>query len=246
MRRPAASLIVLLAILFAGCESGSNIAGFWDDVDVTVTEDNFNITQDRFAQFAELLVQAPEEEAVEALNPLFDKLLENEVDYIIYTQWMEYAFQNYNSPCRNPVLFEAVVERTEADGILAPEEVERLKGLVAIDKYNRAGEPCTLPDGVTPEGNTLYLVLNLDCRTCRQALAALAETHPDAAHVALCFGWSPVPDVTGWQYLKPEGMKDWFDLEAAPFWFLTDKEGRIEIPYSLEFEAPQFATPESL
>ncbi|MBR5905812.1 MAG: DUF5106 domain-containing protein [Bacteroidales bacterium] len=246
MRRPAVSLIVLLAILFAGCKSGSNIAGFWDDVDVTVTEDNFSITQDRFAQFAELLVQAPEDEAIEALNPLFDKLLDNEVDYIIYTQWMEYAFLNYASPCRNSGLFEAVVERIEADGILAPEEVERLKGLVAIDKYNRAGEPCTLPDGITPEGNTLYLVLNLDCRTCRQALAALAETHPEAAHVALCFGWSPVPDIPGWQYLKPEGMKDWFDLEAAPFWFLTDKDGRIDIPYSLEFEAPQFATPESL
>lgn len=244
MRRQSAYLIALLAILFTGCTGGNGIATFWDNVDVTVTEDNYDSTQDRFAQFAELLVKAPLPEAADALEPLFCKLRGNEVDYIIYSQWMEYAFHNYFSPCRNPEIFGAVVKHISDDGILSEDEVERLQNISAQDRFNNPGEPCTLPRGIEPAGNTLYLVLNLDCRTCRQALASLAGAHPEAAHVALCFGWSPAPDVPGWEYLKPEGMNEVFELDAAPFWFLTAADGTVEIPYSMEFEPQTFATPE--
>ncbi|MBQ2228793.1 MAG: hypothetical protein II424_00100 [Bacteroidales bacterium] len=89
-------------------------------------------------------------------------------------------------------------------------------------------------------------MLNLDCRTCLQSLAAMAEEHPEAEHIALCFGWGPTPEVPGWTYLKPDGINDIFELDAAPFWFFTDADGTVQIPYSAEGEAPQFATPQAL
>ena len=159
---------------------------------------------------------------------------------------MESAFHNYMSPCRNPDLFGEAVEHFAADSILSREEVERLRGLAAQDRFNRPGEPCTVPDGAEAAGPALYLVLNLDCRTCLQSLAALAGEHPEAEHIALCFGWNPVPEVPGWKYLKPEGMNDIFELEAAPFWFLTTADGKVDIPYSMDFKVPEFATPEAL
>ncbi len=243
MSRRAAYVIVMLSILLAGCNNRSILAGFWDDAGLTVTEDNYYEVQDRFARFAELLTEAPAPEAAEALESLFDKLQGNEVDYIIYSEWMEYAFHNYYSPCRNIALFGTAVRRIESDGILSPEEVGHLRKLEALDRLNRAGDRCTLPEGAEAEGPALYLVLDLDCRTCREALAGLAGTHPEAEHIALCFGYSPIPDIPGWKYLRPEGLQDIFELEAAPFWFLTDADGTVLSTYSTEFKAPEFATP---
>lgn len=244
MMRKATILSVMLALLLTGCNGSGKLSGFWDNADVTVTEENYTQVQDRFAEFAELLAAKPE--AVESLNPLFDKLKDNEVDYIIYTQWMEYAFHNYFSPCRNPAIFDAVVERIAADAILSAEETERMQKLAAQDWFNHTGDPCKLPEGVKAEGPALFLILNLDCRTCQQSLQALSNIHPEAAHIALCYGWSPAPSVPGWEYLKPEGMEEIFELEAAPFWFLTAADGTVEIPYSMEFEPQSFATPETL
>ena len=234
MKHPASYLFAILALMLAGCNGVSKLTGFWNDADVTVSPETFNSAQDRFAEFAELLVKAPETEAAEALEPLFEKIRVNESDYFIYTEWMESAFHNYFSPCRNAGIFETVVNRLEADGILEPEEVARLQKLAAQDRLNRPGEPCTVPEEAVADGPALYLVLNLDCRTCLQSLEALAGVHPEAEHIALCFGYTRLPSVPGWKYLKPEGLNDIFELDAAPFWFLTGADGTVEIPYSAE------------
>ena len=246
MIRRIAYFIPLLAVLLAGCNNGSKLASFWDDVDVTVTESNFQSAQDRFAQFAELLVAAPRQEALDALNDLIDRLQDNEVNYIIYAEWIESALHNYLSPCRNPELFKAAVERFAAEGTLGKDEIARLQSLTVKDAYNGKGQPCTLPEGVEPQGNALYLVLNLDCRSCLEALSALSVKHPEAAHIALCFGYGRIPELPGWTYLRPEGMQDIFELEAAPFWFLTASDGTVETPYSLDIVPQGFANPEAL
>lgn len=246
MRLLAICLTVFLAVLVAGCKNNSGIAGFWDDLDVTITEANYQSSQDRFAGFAELLLDASADEAEAAVDALFDKLTGNEVDYIIYSQWMESAFHNYFSPCRNYEIFDDFVARVARDGILSDEEVERLENLATQDKFNIPGEPCLLPGGIEPQGNTLYLVLNLDCRTCLQWLEGLAGTHPETAHVALCFGYSRIPEVSGWTYLKPDGMDKVFELEAAPFWFLTAADGTIDTPYSIDVQVPEYANPQAL
>ena len=77
MRLRGTYLIVMLAILISACKCATMLSSFWDDEDVTVTEDNYYSKQDRFAQFAELLEDAPVTEATDALEPLFNKLLGN-------------------------------------------------------------------------------------------------------------------------------------------------------------------------
>ena len=77
MRKAATYLALVLAILLTGCNGGNKLTGFWDDVDVTVTEDNYSDTQDRFAQFAELLACAPAAKADVALESLFGKIKQN-------------------------------------------------------------------------------------------------------------------------------------------------------------------------
>ena len=236
---------IALVLLLAACNAGGGLRDYWKD-GIRVSEDNYTQAEDRFASFAELLVAAPPAEASNALDDLLERMKEDEVSYYIYSDWIESAFHNYFSPCRNPDIFGKAVERFAGDGILSAETVERLQALAAQDQFNRPGSKCTLPQGVQASGATLWLVLNLDCRTCLQSLAAMAGEHPEAEHIALCFGWGPVPEASGWTYLKPEGMGDIFELEAAPFWFLTDADGTVQIPYSAEGEAPQFATPQTL
>ena len=244
MRHTLTSLISMLALLISACNGGSELAGYWGEEGVTVTESNYRETQDRFARFAELLVAAPQEEAADALGDLFKRLRDDEVAYFVYAEWIEAAFHNYFSPCRNTELFDVAVRHFSSDGILGKEEVARLQKLSAMDKLNLRGERCTLPEGASADGPALYLVLDLDCRTCLQSLAAMADVHPEAEHIALCFGYSRTPEVPGWKYLRPDGMKDIFELAAAPFWFLTDAEGTVSIPYSMEFETPKYASPE--
>ncbi len=244
MPRVFLSIAVSTVILLAGCTGTGEVRGFWKDIDITVTEDNYRSSQDRFAQYAELLVAAPQKEAAGALGELFKKLRTDEVSYYVYSEWMESAFHNYFSPCRNADLFGVAVSHFASDGILSKEEVARLQKLAAMDKLNRTGKPCTVPEGAEAGGSALYLVLDLDCRTCLQSLAAMSEAYPEAEHIALCFGYSRTPEVPGWKYLRPDGMEDIFELAAAPFWFLTDEHGKVTIPYSKEYEAPQFASPQ--
>ena len=244
MRRTLTYLIAVLALIVSACNNGSGLAGYWDEEGVSVTESNYRETQDRFARFAELLVAAPADEATSALDDLFSRLKDDEVAYYVFSEWMEGAFHNYLSPCRNAGLFATAVGHLAEDGVVSKEEVARLRKLVEMDKFNRPGDHCTVPDGAEADGAALYLVLDLDCRTCLQSLAAMAEVHPEAEHIALCFGYSRTPEVPGWKYLRPEGMKDFFEIAAAPFWFLTDADGIVTIPYSMEYEAPQFASPQ--
>ena len=236
---------IALILLLAACNAGGRLRGYWKD-GITVTENNYSQVEERFARFAEFLVAAPPGQAAEALDDLFDRIKEDEVSYYIYSDWIESAFHNYFSPCRNPDIFRKAAERFAEDGILNIETVERLQALAAQDQLNRQGGPCTVPDEAKTEGPTLYLVLNLDCRTCLQSLAALSGEYPEAEHIALCFGYNQIPEVSGWKYLKPEGLDEIFELEAAPFWFLTAADGTIQIPYSGEFNAPGFANPEDL
>lgn len=236
----------MLALLVAACTSDPGITGFWDGLDLGVTSDNYSQAEDRFAGFAELALDAPEEDAELALDKLLDRLAdEDEVAYYIYAGWMASAFQNYYSPCRSTGLFAHCVERFTSDGILDERELSQMQRLAALDRLNLPDEPCTLPEGVELQGRTLYLVLDLDCRGCREALQALTHTEPDAAHVALCFGWSPLPETAGWTCLKPDGMKDIFLTEAAPFWFVVGADGIVRTGYSVIDEQPDFALPQS-
>lgn len=239
------SAVLAFAVLACSCTSGSNIDRFWDGKDITVTESNYSEAQDRFADFAELLVQAPPAKASAALDKLLDKLSSDEVSYYVYSEWMVSAFHSLLSPCRNSALFAKCAERFSSDGIMTESEYLPLVHLSGKDMLNHAGGECTLPELADADGNpvslnpgeeTLILVVNLDCATCVSALNALSDK--PGRHIALCFGFTPAPVVDGWEYYYPEALDEVFDLDAAPFWFMVGADGRVSIPYA---SAPEFS-----
>lgn len=253
MKTKSLSIIASVALLCAGCSGDSGVSGFWNKVDPTVTEENYGDAQDRFADFAELLSTTSLKDATKALDKLMDKLSSDEVSYLVYSDWMVAAFHSLLSPVRNPELFSKCTSRFSKDGIMNESQYAPLVELAVKDKLNAVGSACTLPllknvqgepFALKPGEETLFAVINLDCATCVAALNALSDK--PGRHVALCFGRTPAPEIPGWEYFYSDLMDDCFDLDAAPFWFTADGNGRISIGYS---SAPEykdsFATPQN-
>ena len=139
--KKTAELILCLALL-AGCQA-SGIRGYWKNV--PLLDNDIEASQDRFAQFAELAVDAPEEDALAAMDLLFDRLVQDTVAYYIYSEWLQSAFYSPLSPCRNPLLYDKAVERIVADGILNTDECEPFLRTREWLQYNREGEKATVP-----------------------------------------------------------------------------------------------------
>ncbi|MBO4475586.1 MAG: hypothetical protein J5737_02515 [Bacteroidales bacterium] len=244
--------VAILALIVSCCTSTSGVAGYWQKHDVTVTESNYREAEDCFAEFAELAATAPLEEGLAALDTLFNHLLADGVSYYVYSEWMVSAFHSILSPCRNPVLFAKAVERLSSDGIMSRGEVAPLMELAAKDMLNAPGSPCTLPELTDADGSpapwspgseTVFVLVNLDCATCVGALNALGGEPGE--HVALCYGRTPAPEISGWEYRYSNRLGEIFDLEAAPFWFSVDAAGKVRTAYS-PIPHKEFAIPEQL
>ena len=225
-------LLVLACILVvAGCKE-NGLTAFWDDV--PLLEENLSVSEDRFAGFAELAADVPEEEAMEALDKLFDRLQEDKVAYYVYAEWMEGAFYNFYSPCRSATLFSHVVQRIVSDGILSADECAPLQRKLDWIEVNQPGAPAMMP-GIQPDGRrTLVVVLNLGCPACREALTDLASQPEwaDVRRVALCCGHGPSPDAPGWEYAYPEHAASVFDLDMTPAYFVVAPSGLVEQSYT--------------
>lgn len=231
------ALAVLLAVLSAGC-SHRGVAAFWDGVDVSVSAENFNAAQERFADFAELAVASPLNESVKGLDALFDRLSGDEVSYYIYEEWIEGAFYTLLSPCRNPDIFDAAAARMLSDG--KPGDLqERIASLRHWNSLNREGSACSLPPLTAPDGTPVevpggqdctVLVVDVSCRTCTAALSS--PVYGEGRRIAVCFGGKLLPDVPGWEYCFCPTVRDWFDTESAPFWFTVAADGTVTIPYT--------------
>lgn len=238
--RPGYLILLALSLcLFSACKSSGEkakpLAGFWQDQ--PLLSEDFRASEDRFADFAERCAAAPEEEALAALDTLFDRLkAEDEVAYYIYAGWMEGAFYNPLSPCRSEALFAAAVGRIERDGILSEDECRPFQQKRRWMSLNRVGEQAVLPDGVLEDAGrrTLVLVLDLSCPSCREALTVLAadERFADYHRLAVCCGHGPLPEVPGWDYRAPGRYTDVFDIRMTPFYFLLDADGRVTAPYT--------------
>ena len=75
-----AAFFLSLALL-TGCQEAS-VKSFWITHDINL--EDIQEEEDQFASFAQLAVSSPEADALEALDILFDKLLDNEVLYYVY------------------------------------------------------------------------------------------------------------------------------------------------------------------
>ena len=232
MKAVRLSLISTLCLtILAGCHS-SGVRGFWKDV--PLVEEDLSVSENRFADFAELAVKAPAQESIEEMDALFDRLKDDEVAYYIYSEWMDAAFYNPYSPCRNAALYSKAVERMVADGVLGIDEYEPYLRNRDWINLNLKGDKALVP-GVSLDGKrTLILVLDLGCPSCRKALDkfASASKWKNVRKIAIGMGYGPEPDTAGWEFFRPQDATAVFDISITPVFFVVSPTGEVEIPYT--------------
>ena len=226
------SLIGALCLtILAGCHS-SGIRGFWKDA--PLVEENLSVCENRFADFAELAVKAPAQEAVQELDALFNRLKYDQTAYYIYAEWMDAAFYSPYSPCRNATLYSKAVERMVTDGVLTMEDCEPFIQHRDWININIKGDKAVVP-GVSLDGKrTLILVLDLGCPSCREALNSLASDKKwkGTRKVAIGMGHGPEPDTAGWEFFRPEESWAVFDIKVTPVYFVVSEDGVVETSYT--------------
>lgn len=225
-------IAVLCLALLAGCQA-SGVGDFWNTHSIDYSD--IHAAEEQFADFAELTIPAPEQDALAALDVLFDKLKQDTVAYYLYSEWMDGAFYNLLSPCRNATLYGKAVDRMVTDGILSPSEYEPYLQRREWIQYNREGTQAVVPGWVPTGTRTLVLVLDKGCPSCREALEKLsADPQWDGVKkTAVCLGFGPEPAVPGWDYLFPENGSAVFDIHLTPVYFVTAADGTVERGYTL-------------
>lgn len=223
--------IILCLVLLAGCQA-SGIRGYWNSV--PLLEEDINLSEDRFASFAERAVAAPEADALAAMDVLFDRLQQDTVAYYIYSEWVDGAFYNLLSPCRNAALYGKAVERMITDAVLQEDEYMPFLQRREWMQYNQPGAPASVPGYVSFDQRTLVLVLDLSCPSCRRALEQCASDPQWATvkRLAVCCGHGPHPTVPGWEYVFPENASAVFDLHLTPVCFVVAADGTVESGYT--------------
>ena len=238
MRLNLAAAAALLALLTFSCKSPS-VKGYWEKHTPDITD--IRAAEDEFADFAELAVKSPEEEACAEIDRLFDLLSKDEVMYYVYTEWTVTAFYSSASPCRNCPLFVHAMKRVLSDGIVDGYDAEVYERLITACQTNRVGEPLVLPELCDRTGGdvllepgqpTLFLVVDLSCPSCVKALEKMASQRPDARHVALCSGPGLLPQRDDWEFYRAIDTEKVYDAAAAPFYFIANSEAIIEVGYT--------------
>ena len=229
MRR--AVIFILCLALLMGCQA-SGIRGFWNNV--PLLEADISLSEDRFADFAELAVAAPEADALAAMDVLFDRLKQDPVAYYVYAEWVDGAFYNPLSPCRSASLYGKAVQRIVADGVLEMNECEPFLQKREWIQYNQPGAQAMVPGISSFDSRTLVLVLELSCPSCRQALERLYSDPQWAGmrHLAVCCGRGSQPDIPGWEYLSPNNPTVVFDPNVTPVYFVVAADGIVEQGYT--------------
>ena len=223
-------IAILGLALLAGCRA-ADVSTFWDSHSIDYSD--IRAAEDQFADFAELAVSAPEQEALAALDVLFDQLKRDTVGYYIYSEWMDGAFYTLLSPCRNAALYGKAVDRIVADGILESYEYEPFLQKREWIQYNQEGTKAIVPGISRFDARTLVLVLDLGCPTCREALETVAANPQwsNLKKLAVGLGYGPRPEVPGWEYLFPENGTTVFDLHMTPIYFVVAADGTVESGY---------------
>ena len=222
---------VLCLALLAGCQA-SGVGEFWNTHSIDYSD--IHAAEEQFADFAELAVAAPEEDALTALDALFDKLKQDTVAYYVYSDWMDGAFYSLLSPCRNITLYGKAVDRIVTDGILSTDECDPFLQKREWIEYNLEGTKAFVPGLSRFDTRTLVLVLDLSCPSCREALETLcADPQWDGVKkVAIGLGYGLQPDVPGWEYLFPENGTTVFDIHMTPIYFVIAADGIVERGYT--------------
>ena len=223
---------ILCLALLVGCQA-TGVGNFWNrhSIDISDIDD----AEEQFADFAELAASAPAEDALAALDVLFDKLKQDTLAYYLYSEWMDGAFYNLISPCRSASLYGKAVDRFVADGILTTDECEPFLRRREWIGYNLEGTKAIVPGLAQIDTRTLVLVLDLGCPSCREALETVsADPQWDGLRkIAVGLGYGPRPEVPDWDYLFPENGRTVFDINMTPVYFVAAADGTVEHGYTL-------------
>lgn len=225
------STVVLCLALFAGCQA-PDVSTYWNTRNIDCSD--IRAAENQFADFAELAASAPEQDALAAMDILFDKMKKDTVAYYIYSEWMDGAFYTLLSPCRSVALYSKAVDRIVADGILTASECEPFLQKREWIQYNLAGTKALVPGLAGFDTRTLVLALDLGCPSCRKALETVAADPQwdGMKKVAVCLGYGPQPAVPGWEYLSPENGSTVFDIHMTPIRFVVAADGTVESGYA--------------
>ena len=222
--------VVLCLALLSGCQA-PNVSNYWNNRSIDYSDIQF--AENQFADFAELASASNGQDALKAMDVLFDKLKKDTVAYYIYSNWMDGAFYSLLSPCRNAALYSKAVERIVADGILNMDECDPFLQRREWIQYNLKGTEAIVPGLSKTDTRTLVLVLDLGCPSCREALEAFAADPKwnEVQRMAVCMGYGPKPSVSGWNYLFPENASAVFDIHMTPICFVVAADGTVESGY---------------
>ncbi|MCR5407612.1 MAG: DUF5106 domain-containing protein [Bacteroidales bacterium] len=223
--------VILMFAFLLGCNENP-VRSFWNDI--PLLEKDIRVSEDRMAQFAEKAVRAPEVDALAAIDILFNRLKDDEVAYYVYSEWIDGAFYNILSPCRNATLYSKAVDRMAADGIISSSSLESFQRKREWIQFNQKGLKATVPGCVIHE-RTLVLVLDTGCPTCREALTKLSAQPEwaDVRRIAVCFGYGQEPTVPGWEYISDPQASAVFDPKITPVFFVVAADGSVETSYTL-------------
>lgn len=228
-------VILLSFVLLISCRE-AGVKYFWDSHSIDYSD--IDAAHDQFVDYAALASAADTSAALVSMDRLFDKLKEDEVAYYIYTEWVEGIFYHPFSPYRSEALYARAVERMGTDGIFSEDECVPYRQRLGWMRLNRLGGPATVPDVALDGRRTLVLVFDLGCPSCREALQTLAAEPrwAEVRRVAIGCGYGPEPEIPGWEYVRPEHFRQYFDQRVAPFWFVVSADGTVETSYSnIEF-----------
>jgi hypothetical protein len=223
---------ILCLALLTGCQAGG-VGNFWERHSIDYSD--IRAAEDQFADFAERAVAAPEEEALTALDALFDKLQKDTVGYYVYAEWMDGAFYSVLSPCRSATLYRKAVDRMVADGVLTENDYAPYLRRQEWIGYNLEGAQAFVPGISSFDTRTLVLVLDLGCPSCREALEKLGDDPQweGVRKLAVGLGYGLHPDVPSWDFLFPENGKAVFDIGMTPVYFVVAADGTVERGYTL-------------
>lgn len=233
--------IAVVAVLLGACRERPSVASYWASRSLDISD--IRASEEEFAEFAELAVSAPVEDAIAGIDLLLDRVSSQPVTYYVYSQWLFEGFGSLLSPCHSDTLFVYAADRIVSEGIMDGYERELFLTRREYCLHNRVGMRADIPriydreykiSNVPLVQKTLFLVVDQACPSCVDAMTGfISPQWADTWLIALCVGRGPLPVEPGWDcfFVDPEQVL--FDPSATPFYFVTAPDGTVETGYTL-------------
>ena len=238
MRKTA--FLLTLVMLLSGCK-GPGARSYWDTHSTDV--EDYRVSEEEFADFAELTLAMSPEKAREEIDRLYEKIGDDAVSYIIYSEWIAGAFYSMLSPCMDKDLYVYAADRMLRERVLDDYDLEVVGLRRENCLHNRKGMTAEIPALWDREGNemtvplvqkTLFLVVDQDCPSCTEAMTRfISPQWADTWLIALCIGRGPLPVEPGWDCYLMDRDQRFIDTSASPFYFVTAADGTVETGYTL-------------